>query len=289
MRYREFFRKVCLLYLVFFSIQIANAAEVMNLGEMLSFTYQTNNEIKFAREELGKAEASKMEAYTGFAPSIVFSHEKSKGKLEGNIAKDVTWSKKKSEENKLELQQNLFEGGKTLFSVKSAHYNYLAQSATYQSVLNKIFYDAVEAYENVMMYRDMLQFAIDGQESFAKHLELANIRLKMGEATKTEISQAEVRLSQSHASVALHRGELLAAEANFERISGIKPANTLRPISLEGIAPMPRKFTQFINIVEANNCDIKIQENQLEAARQGIKISMSEFSPKVSLSAGLGK
>ena len=267
---------------------IACAAEMIELHDALKSTYDANNEIKAAKEELGRVEADKFNAYTGFLPNVSFAQSRRKGDVEGRI-QDVPNRKHdtKRRTRQFSVEQSLFEGGKTLFGVKAAEYGYRAQEAQYNATLSKVFTDAVTAYENVMMYRDILGFSLKSKKRYEKHLELANTRFKLGESTRTDVSQAKMRLSQAQSDVALRRGELAAAEANFERITGMKAPKNMHPIALKNIISMPKTYEQFIAVVNANNYDLMRYKSQLVAAQQGVRVSMSQFSPTVSVSANL--
>ena len=68
-----------------------------------------------------------------------------------------------------------------------------------------------------------------------------NDRFRVGEVTRTDVSQAESRLSAAHADRTQAEGNLRAAQANYVTVVGHAPEKLTPPAKLEGYGYDPSK------------------------------------------------
>lgn len=184
------------------------------------------------------------------------------------------------------LEQNLFNGGKTVAQTCQAENQVLASRALLADKEREILFNAVRAYFNVIAKTSELEYKKSNELALTKTLEATQDKFNVGEETRTSIAQAQANLAMGKAEREAVEAQLLAAEATFEQVTGSRPGKLKKP---GDIASLPHGLKEAIEIAKKNNPAILAALYQERADRSAIKASDADLLPKVDLRGSIGR
>src|SRR5207248_9603374 len=117
-------------------------------------------------------------------------------------------------------------------------------------------------------------------------LEATQDRFRVGEVTRTDVSQAEATLATATATRVQAEGTLEATRAAFERFIG-EPPGLLEPPTERPILPTSRAETA--NLAARNNPSIVSAQFNEAAARDAIGVVRGQLLPQISIVGDIGK
>ena len=109
-----------------------------------------------------------------------------------------------------------------------------------------------------------------------------------GEATKTDVLQSKVALTEAISQKFQAEGDMQAAEAEFVNLVGSQPPKILVPVDI-GDMPIPSSLEEFLQKVAAKNPQINKSKNEWQAARKNVAVAASRIAPQLSASVQHGK
>lgn len=207
-------------------LALATPAWAESLNEALAKAYNTNPDLTAARATLRATDEQAPQALSGYRPqlsaagSVVHTHEDTQ-----NLGNDDYTSKAGS----LTLQQPIFRGGRTAAAVREADNNIMAQRARLLDTEQTVLLRGVEAYLNVQRDQAVLELNQNNETVLGRQLKATRDRFNVGEVTKTDVSQAEARLSGAVAGRVQAEGDLASSKATYQRIFGEAPADLKKP------------------------------------------------------------
>jgi outer membrane protein len=148
-------------------------------------------------------------------------------------------------------------------------------------VEQNVLFQAVQAYMNVIRDRQILSLRRKNVSFLQTQLRAANERFKVGEITRTDVSQARASLSQGQAAVAQANANVASSMANYLKIIGKMPGNlkfpqnARLPSSLDAAQAQAAEISP--NILAAAYAEL--------AATYNIDVIKGELLPEVSLQA----
>lgn len=271
--------------------EIASAPVSLNtFYECLKLTYENNPTILAARAEFYAILEEIPKARAGWLPDIELSSSMVYNKTDsgdggfanfsgaadnGNLSKDVS----------VNVEQNLYRGGRTQASMQAARNIITAQQARTENVEQSVLLQAATAYMDVYRDETLLELSKTNHNVTALQMEATQDRFSVGELTKTDVSQAEARLAKAEADVITARGNLRISQARYEQIVGEKPPQNLHypeiymdlPASLETVSQLAE--TENLNVIQA--------KAGYEAAEQDVDGVFGELLPSMVLSGSL--
>lgn len=128
------------------------------------------------------------------------------------------------------LSQPLFRGFRVKHNVDAAQSNVLAGRESLRQSEIGLLTDVVEAYSAVLRDQEILSLNRAMIDILGAVRAAEQRRLDLGERTRTDVSQAEARLSGMTASVSRSEQRLAESSARFRSLVGIDPAD---------LAPLP--------------------------------------------------
>ncbi len=211
-------------------------ASAQSLAEALATFYSTNPGLDANCRALLASDEEVAFACSGYRPSLFGGGMPAEAVLrhrvqqrQGHDSDDVF-----SNELALGVEQNLYRGGGTVAEVKSARSLVETQRATLDNARQNLFVDTITAYANVRRDETVLQSAEANVGRFEQQLDATDKRLRVGEATRTDRSQAEARIALARAQLSEAVANLETSRGNFLAVVGVPPA------TLETIGP-PRR------------------------------------------------
>ncbi len=183
----------------------------------------------------------------------------------------------------LNLNQILFDGGKSSARISSAEALVFAKRAELASVEQNILYDAAISYLNVFKARSLFKLAYKNTEVLKRHLLATNDRFEVGEVTRTDVAQAESRLLISEANQIKASGDIDIARASYLSIIGSIPSKKLY---LPKKTPkIPANIKKAKLLAQKSNPLIISSGFKQKAALYDISVAGADLLPKISLQA----
>lgn len=250
----------------------------------LEYVYANHPQLKAQREALKAKDESVAQAISGFRPSV--SANLSNGRVRtGNSAQ--TWVYDKTKSRSLSIEQPIFSGGGTVASLMSSKEQVKAARAELAATEQQVLYDAVLAYTDVVEKQSVLELNRQNVVVLKKQMDVTNARFKVGELTKTDISQAAARLAGAEADARQALGDLKTARATFRRVIGYDAEEKLMmPTVPSGI---PSSLAEAKKLAKINNPILKAALHSEKAADSNVYVRGATLLPSVSLQGTMNR
>ena len=249
-----------------------------DLRDALVTTYLTSPRLEAGRSELRQVDELVPQALAGYRPSLFVNGEVT-GERSTLRQGTVFEQNRLGRSVNLTLRQNLYSGGGTQAQVSQAENQVRAQRARLYALEQQVLFDAVDAY--TAAYRDqvVLELALNNEERLQRQLEATRDRFEVGEVARTDVAQAEARLSRARADVEQAKADLARSRAFYERVVGEAPSDLKEPKIL---SDLPRTEAE-TRAIAAQNPDITAATFDLYAARDNVDVQFSNLLPSLDL------
>lgn len=266
----------------------AGSAEAQTLQESLSSAYTTNPTLQAQRAALRATDEAVPQALSNWRPTVTLSQSygRSHVDFENNppARPDITLSP-----NTLQLSasQPLYRGGRTVAATKSAEAAVQAGRATLTNVEQQVLLNVVTAYMDVLRDAAVLELNRNNEQVLGKQQGAAQDRFRVGEITRTDVSQSDARLAGARANRQTAEGTLISSRATFQRVIGQIPANLQPPPSIAPRLPANEDAALAIAL-EENPALIAAMFNE-ESSRHDIRVASGALLPTLGLSGTLSR
>lgn len=275
-------RKACLLAgvaLVGVALVAPEMAGAETLEEVLSSAYSTNPTLLARRARLRATDEGVPQASAGWRPSVTLTGDVGRGKYESNQA-TFRESERTPKNYGVTVSQSLYSGGRTVAQTRQAESTVMAERALLQATEQTVLLNAATAYLNVVRDEAVLKLNVNNEQVLRRQLEAAQERFRVGEITRTDVSQAEARLSRATADRVAAEGTLQASRANFINVVGRPPEALQAPGSAVAV---PASFDEIKSVTLAKNPNVVAADWTVKAAQEGVDLVFGELLPSVSL------
>ncbi|MEK0085427.1 TolC family outer membrane protein [Benzoatithermus flavus] len=262
-------------------------AAATTLQDALVNTYLTSPRLEAGRAQLRQADELVPQALSGYRPQLF---------LNGGINHDRTTTRAKArtlggvgvfEQNRtaesvgVTVRQNLYAGGGTQAAVSRAENQVRAQRAQLLALEQSVLLDTVSAYTAVYRDQVVLDLALNNEQRLQRQLQATRDRFQVGEVARTDVAQAEARLSRAQADVESAKADLAASRAAYRRVVGEEPTNLVEPKTL---VALPKTLAD-AQALAASNPDIVAATFSLYAARDAVDVAYADLLPSLDLQA----
>jgi outer membrane protein len=258
----------------------ARATEVFTLRQALGVAYETNPQLDAQRAALRATDENVAGANAGWRPSI---------NTQGSYGfQDPTGGFPAKESHPLSgqlvISQPLFRGGRTVAEVSKAKAQVRAGRAQLSNTEEDVLLNAVTAYMDVVRDAKTLRLRQSNVAGLQKQLDATEEQRRVGELTRTDVAQAQARLSGAEADLTTAKGQLQVSRSSFEHVIG-RPAETLE--ENPPLAAMPKTQEQAIQqALKQNPFLLQAQENA-RAAGYAVDDALGALQPQVSVQGEL--
>ena len=249
------------------------------LAESLADAYSTNPDLAAERARLRAAQEGLVQARSQRLPTL------SAG---GSVTESERWgsqffnSPPSSIDYQLTANQALYAGGRISGGIDQARAGLEASRAQLRSTGQQVLIDAVAAHMNVIRDQQVVAIRRNNVEVLAEQLRAAEDRFEVGEITRTDVAQAEARLSGARAQLAAAQAGLASSRANYERVVGVAPGELGAP---EALPRLPESIGEAAETaVDLNPTLAAARFNEIAAEKQ-VQIARGALRPEVSLRA----
>ena len=184
----------------------------------------------------------------------------------------------------LTVTQLLYAGGVTRAALMQAQSNVKAERANMFATEQNTLLAAVTAYADVVREQAVLELNVGNERVLERQLEATRDRFAVGELTRTDVAQAESRLSRARADKIAAEGRLTDSRANYANVVG-GPLGVLSPA--EPLKDLPATLEEAIESGRKGSFEVRRARHSEDAARRGIRINAGASYPRVSMSSEL--
>lgn len=253
------------------------AAQAQSLRESLSHAYTTNPELGAARAQLRATDEIVSQALSGYRPQVGASASYDIVDLDSNRGDGSL----NSSAIGLSVTQPLYRGGGLDANLRASENTVRANRANLIVTEQQVLYDAVRAYAGVWRDRSVLQLAINNEKRLERQLQATRDRFNVGEVARTDVAQAEARLSGAESARVEAEGLVANSVATFRRVIALEPDHVDQPVKP---ADLPANEAQAQEMAAANP-NIATAQYTLAAAKDDVDVAFSQLLPQVDLRA----
>ena len=258
---------------------IPGVACAQDIFEALSMAYKSNPTLQAQRAYLRSVDENAAIAKSGYRPNVYLQGSYTDSSADSDQASMDGDSTKKTMAAK--ISQPIFSGFQTVNAVKSADKYIRSEQDNLFSVEQNVFLDASTAYLDVLRDEAIVKLQKNNENLLKKRLDETLQRFKVGEVTRTDVSQARARHSSAIASRISAEGDLQASKANYAKIIGVKPENLTTPSELPTM--VPASFEEALEYAKTHNYTIQQAKNYLASKEYDVKTQTGSLLPSVTL------
>ena len=267
-----------ILLVIFFSITLSES-KADTLLESINSAYLNNSKLNAERASVRASKEVKREAISEFLPSITIEGYVSEQE-NTNPGNDTNFQ---PSEQSITVEQQIFQGFGGVANLKKKQYGEILANFKLKKIEQDTLLAAVEAHTNLVLNKKKVNINLINIDLLERQVETDQNRLEKGEISLTDLSQSEASLAGARAELITAQNELVASKANFEKIIGKKPSNSIKEIKTIDLN-LPKSLAAAYRISNSENPDLQIASLQHKQSRQDVIIAGSDLSPSASLS-----
>jgi outer membrane protein len=185
----------------------------------------------------------------------------------------------------LSVEQPLFDGFKASNSTRAAEENVLAARERLRLLEQRVLFDAVSAYMNVLRDTAVLGLHQNNVAVLAEQLRQIKERYAAGQITLTDIAQAEARLSAGRSQAAAARSTLEASIGTYKQIVGDEPRRLSATAPVDRLLPRTREEAE--QIAQSEHPVARAALHDVDAAEHDVRVAEGDFMPSLSMVANV--
>lgn len=270
------------------------SARADTLREALALAYANNPSLQAARAQLRAVDETVPLALSGWRPRVSISGDvtrrRNETQIQGAIGSGALFAGgttlRTSQSTALSVSQPLFQGFRTQANTAQAQANVESQRARLKASEQQVIQDAATAYFDVLRDTAIVELRTNDVQVLTRQLEATQDRFRVGEITRTDVAQAEARLSASVSARILAEGNLQRSRAAYRNVIGKPPENLVTP---DPIGTLPDTVDRALIAASENNPNVVAATYTADAAQENIKAVRGELLPSLSLDGQLSK
>lgn len=181
----------------------------------------------------------------------------------------------------VQIDQNVFDAGRTRSSVSQAESQVLGARSSLRNTEQNVLLDAATSYMNVLRDTAILNLNRNNVEVLEEQLRQTRDRFQVGEVTRTDVAQAEARLSASQSQAILAESNLKTSIARYRQNIGAEPARLAPGRPVENF--LPRSLPAALDIALAGHPAIIASLHGVDAAELQVKVTEADLYPTLNV------
>ncbi|MFN4282747.1 MAG: TolC family outer membrane protein [Alphaproteobacteria bacterium] len=276
---RRFFRSRNLLAAALFAgtalvAPVLAPASAETLDEALARAYQTNPTLLAARAALRATDEGVAQALSRWRPTVEAGADISRTQSYSNTRSPATrYTTPRGVD--LSIRQPLYDpvaGAAT----ERAEFDVKAARARLLTTEQQVLLNAMASYIDVLRDQAVLDLNINNEQRLRRQLDAANDRFRVGEITRTDVAQAEARLSRAISDRITAEGNLAASRAVYRNNVGDAPAGLVPP---QAPVNLPVSQDEAISIASSRFPDVIAADYTEQSARANVVAVERELWP----------
>ena len=248
------------------------------LEDALVAAYLTNPDLEAQRAALRATDELVAQALGGWRPTLAIDGERRQ--QPGSTARRATVTFN-TLSGSLNLDQELYSGGETVATTERAERLVRLERARLHAIEQDVLLDAVSVYTNLLAAQAVLDFAVQNETRLRRQLQATRDRFEVGEVTRTDVAQADARLSGAIADRVQAEGDVDAARGRISPRdqSGADAAWSCR----NRCSTLPANEAEAQQLAEVDNPNVAAAQFDLAAARSDVDVARSALLPRLSV------
>ncbi len=281
----DFYMRFFKYFAIIMTLLSTSSAGALSLNDAISESLANNLLLKMEANSVDIAEEDYFQSKSNYLPSIslnanISENEYSSLKTQsGIVGSDYELA---PSSKSIILSQNLFSGFSRFYNSISTKESLNLKRLNEKKVTQDIILETIEAYYNVLIAEKSVKSYKDNLESVAERSNATIKEYEVGLTSKTDVAQAEAFLN--NAKIDLLDSEIILKNLknSFFDLVGVDAKNL---IFSEINADIPSSFSEFKEILIANNYSIRMAEVNLKIMNANVGVARSAYYPQLSLTA----
>jgi len=185
-----------------------------------------------------------------------------------------------------QYSQTIFDNFKSDADIEGARALTEASRYALQAAESNVLLQVATAYFAIIRDRQLVDLASENVKFYTAQVNSAQDRLKIGEGTKIDVSQAQARAAQGNAAYQIAIETLQTDEATYERYVGHKPGKLGMSYKLGSL--LPRSLDAAIAQAVSDNAQILAAKATIRARQANSDAANAAFGPTLSMIAQIG-
>ena len=245
----------------------------------MSRAYDNNPDLAAARAGLRATDEGVAIAKSGYRPTISGSVVGAVTDINGNSTDSVTGT--------ISITQQLFDGFATRNNVKVAKSAVFAGRENLTSAEINILQSAAQAYANLARDNQLVSIRRQNIKFLQEQLNAAQSRLRVGEGTRTDVSQAQAQLASAKASLTAAIAQAKSSSAVYVQIVGTTPRKISQPKTIAHL--LPKSLDGAVSRGLSSHPSIEAAQYNVDAAEFQIKANKAALLPGVSVEGSVSQ
>ncbi|MCX5694916.1 MAG: TolC family protein [Candidatus Omnitrophica bacterium] len=246
----------------------------LTFSEAVAIGLRDNRDIQLKGQDVEKAKLRIAEAQGAALPSLTYTG--SWFYTAGLYSKDISQSA-----SQVTLKQYIYRGGKVINNIKYNGYKLEVTQLLLDKAKLEIIFDFSQAYYTLLLssfYVDLNKAIL---ENSRQHLDYINARYKNGEASESDILQAQASLSSVEQAYEASCAQQEAAQALLNNLLSLDKDVVVVPSTEFKFTPKDIAFDQGFLKAMQTRPEIKQFESQLKADKSAIQVQRAGNRPDI--------
>ncbi len=258
------------------SVTVAPAS-AETLFEALAAAYATNPSLQAARAAVRNSDEGVPQALSGWRPTISLNGS---GGYQRSRTSTVSEQSLLPRSYSANVSQSVYAGGRTVAGTEQAESSVMVARAQLKVTEQEVLASGVTAFLDVLRDQARVQLTRNNEIVLRRQLEATRDRFEVGEVTRTDVAQAEARLSGVIANRVDAEGALASSRASYRQVFGVMPG------TLQAAPPLPilpGTEAEALAVAESENPSILAALHNEAVARHGVDDAVGRMLPTVDL------
>lgn len=268
-----------------FGLGWAPASATDTLPSALAAAYATNPTLNAARAEARAVDQQVSTALSGWRPTITGDASIGARYQQSDPTRTVDPQTTPSNVG-ISVSQNVFRGFRTVNATKEAEAAVRAAQNSLYNTEQNILNQAAEAYADVVRDLAIVQLRRQNIEVLSEQLRATQDRFSVGEVTRTDVAQAEARLSAARSELNAADADLLTSRAVYRQIIGREPMQLAPP---QALANVPHTLEQALSVGAQEHPAILAARFAEESAAFAVRVAEGVLLPTFTIEGRLDR
>jgi len=262
-----------------FALGFTGPAAAQTLIETLASAYESNPQLAAERARLRQTNEGYAQAFSARLPTL--SANASVSEEIDNWGGNNIFNRSGQAQYSATASQAIYRGGRTGGAIDSALAQIRAGRESLRATEQSVLLTAIQAHLDVVRDETVVEIRRNNVEVLGQQLQAARDRFEVGEITRTDVAQAEARVSGAQAQLSAAQAQLAASRAAYERVVGAAPTDPQAPGALPDL---PENLGDAAEAALDANPQLLAARFGEEAAREQVRVARGALRPEVGIS-----
>ena len=263
-------------------------AAAETLDEVMAIAYANNATLAAQRAALQAVDEGVPQGLAGWRPTVDVdgSYGKTRQDSSGSTTTSSGTKTLSPLTASLSLAQPLYRGGRTRAATRQAEAAVLAARANLTATEQDVLLAAVTAYLDVLRDQAIVRLNRNNEQVLRRQLQATRDRFEVGEITRTDVAQAEARLSRATTERIQAEGDVVSSRATLAQVTGAVPGALEPPPPLRGL---PTSAAEAAEIAVVESPTLLASRHTERASRHAVDAAVGNLLPTISLDSSINR